>query len=188
MEKNKLALFDLDGTLFNTNKVNYLSYKQALNEEGYDLEYEYFAKECNGKLYKEFLPKIIETDDEELLQKLHKRKKELYSTNLGQALANLHLFNIAKSLKEDYYLAVVTTASKKNTFDILDFYNKTELFDLVLTHDDVINVKPDPEGYIKAMKSFNIDPKDTIIFEDSPSGIEAAVKSGANVFVVNNFI
>ncbi len=188
MQKSKLALFDLDGTLFNTNKVNYLSYKQALNEIEYDVEYEYFAKECNGKLYKEFLPRITGNNNEELLKQLHKRKKELYSNNLKHAIINEHLFNIAKALKKEYILVVVTTASKKNTFDILDYYKKTKLFDLILTHEDVTNVKPDPEGFLKAMEYFNIMPKDTIIFEDSVSGIEAAIKSGANVFVVNKFI
>lgn len=42
--KNKLAIFDLDGTLFNTEEVNYLSYKGALEQKGYSLEYDFILR------------------------------------------------------------------------------------------------------------------------------------------------
>ena len=61
------------------------------------------------------------------------------------------------------------------------------MFDLIISHEDIINVKPNPEGFIKAMEYFDIEPKETIIFEDSDVGIEAARNSQANVFVVNKF-
>ena len=184
--KNKLAIFDLDGTLFNTEDVNFAAYSSALNYYGYELEYEHFCRECNGLSYKKFLPPII-NNDENLLEEIHKLKEDLYSKNLGKAKVNEHLFNIIELIKNDYYLAVVTTASKKNCLDILEYFNKRELFDLIISHEDIKNVKPDPEGFIKAMKYFNISPKETIIFEDSYVGIEAARNSKANVFVVNKF-
>ena len=184
--KNKLALFDLDGTLFDTKNVNYYSYKEALEELGYKLEYDYFCNYCNGRLYKEFLPQVTD-GKEETLEKIHIRKKELYPTYLSKAIVNTHLFEIAKLISDKYYLGVVTTASKKNTYEILSYFESLELFDLILTHEDITNVKPDPEGYIKAMKYFNISPEDTIIFEDSNVGIEAARRSGAKVFVINTF-
>ena len=49
MKKNKLILCDLDGTLFDTIKVNYCSYKKALKEINYDIESDFFIKECYGK-------------------------------------------------------------------------------------------------------------------------------------------
>ena len=69
----------------------------------------------------------------------------------------------------------------------MEYFKKKELFDLILTGDDIKKSKPDPEGFLTAMKYFEIEPKDTLIFEDSPVGIEAANKSGATVFVVNKF-
>lgn len=184
--KKKLAIFDLDGTLFDTKDVNYLSYKLALKEFGYELDYDYFCNECNGMSYKKFLPRMI-GNNLSLLDDIHKLKKELYSTNLGQAKMNTHLFNIIELIKNDYHLAVVTTASKKNCGEILKYFNKFEMFDLILTHEDVEKVKPNPEGFIKAMNFFDIEPKATLIFEDSLVGIEAARKTEANVFVVNKF-
>ena len=135
--------------------------------------------------YKRFLPPII--DNDELLEPIHKLKKELYSKNLERAKINEHLFNIIELIKETYHIAIVTTASKKNCLEILEYFNKKQLFDLIISHEDIINVKPNPEGFIKAMEYFDIEPKETIIFEDSDVGIEAARNSQANVFVVNKF-
>lgn len=183
--KNKLAIFDLDGTLFNTEDVNFAAYKSALNHYGYNLDYEHFCRECNGLSYKKFLPPII--DNDELLEPIHKLKKELYSKNLERAKVNEHLFNIIELIKDKYYIAIVTTASKRNCLEILEYFKKTDLFDLIISYEDIKNVKPNPEGFIKAMEHFDIEPKETIIFEDSDVGIEAARNSKANVFVVNKF-
>jgi HAD superfamily hydrolase (TIGR01509 family) len=61
-----------------------------------------------------------------------------------------------------------------------------EHLDLLVTNQDVSSPKPNPEGYIKALKHFNCSPKDAIIVEDSPKGLEAAEKSGANILKVEN--
>lgn len=184
--KRKLALFDLDGTLFNTDDVNYLSYKQALEEQGYRLDYEYYCKECNGKHYKTFLPRIAD-GGEAVVEKIHERKKALYSSFLDSAKVNVRLFDIIEALKSTYYLAVVTTASRKNCEEILDYFEKRRLFDLVLTHEDVKVFKPDPEGFLTAMKKFHVPAADTIIFEDSALGMEAARRAGATVFKAEFF-
>lgn len=182
----KLALFDLDGTLFNTNEVNYHAYSEALKEKGFDIDYTYYSNYCNGRHYKIFIPEIV-NNDEEIVEYVHQRKKALYSSYLDKAKVNTHLFNIIESLKETYHIGLVTTASKKNTYDILGYYNKLELFDLILTSDDIKNPKPNPEGYLKAIKYFNVKPDDTIIFEDSDVGIQAAKSTGSTVLIINNF-
>ena len=182
----KLALFDLDGTLFNTNEVNYYAYSEALKEKGYCIDHEYYTNYCNGRHYKIFLPEIV-NNNEEIIEYVHKRKKELYSSYLNKAKINTHLFNIIESLKEKYNIGIVTTASKKNTYDILKHFNKLEIFDLILTSDDIKNPKPDPEGYLKAIEYFNSKKEDTIIFEDSNVGIEAAKKTGSTVIIIDQF-
>ena len=90
-------------------------------------------------------------------------------------------------IKSEYKICLVTTASKKNTMEILEYTNKKELFDLIITADDINKPKPDPEGFNKAINYYKADAKDVIIFEDSNVGVEAATKTGASVFVVNKF-
>lgn len=185
-KKKKLALFDLDGTLFDTREVNYSSYKDALQEYGYVLDKEFFVNDCNGRHYTEFLPIIM--GGNENIEEVHIRKKSLYIENLDKAVVNNHLFNIAEGLRDSYYLAIVTTASKKNTMDILSYFGYQDFFDFMVTQEDISRTKPDPQGFELAMSHFNIEAKDTIIFEDSDVGVEAAEAAGASVFIVKNFI
>jgi len=182
----KLAIFDMDGTLFNTNEINYNAYKKALEPFGVSLDYEFFCSNCNGRHYKVFLPVLLD-DDLEKVEKVHNLKKQYYSKFLNKVKINSHLFEIINRIKENYKIALVTTASKKNTMDILEFTNKKDVFDLILTSEDIKNAKPDPEGFLLAMKNFNANPSETIIFEDSNVGLDAAFKTNATVFKVEKF-
>ncbi|WP_195340176.1 HAD family phosphatase [Fusobacterium sp. 1001295B_180824_G3] len=185
MKKNKLILCDLDGTLFDTLKVNYYSYKEALSVFNYDIKYNFFLEKCYGKYYKDFLSKLNLNNED--IENIHKIKRNIYNKYLKYAKVNEHLFNMLEAMKKFYYIALVTTASKKNSEDILKFFDKRDLFELIISAEDVKNKKPNPEGFIKAMNYFGINPENTIIFEDSNVGIEAAIKSGANVLKIEKF-
>ena len=185
IKKDKLILCDLDGTLFDTLEVNYRSYKEALKMLHCNIEYDFFLEKCYGKYYKDLLSKLNFSIEE--IEKIHRIKKELYSKYLKYAKINENLFDMLEIMKNFYHIALVTTASEKNSKEILNFFNKKELFELIISAEDVKNKKPDPEGFIKAMDYFNVIPENTIIFEDSNIGIEAAIKSGANVLKVEKF-
>ena len=186
MAKKKLATFDMDGTLVDTKDVNYFAYREALQEQGFDLEREYYCQYCNGRHYTTFLPPII-GDDRERLLLIHDRKKLLYHQYLEKAKVNQHLISKMKAMKPEYYCAVVTTASKKNCRELLDAFQLTEFFDLILTQEDIPKKKPDPEGFFMAMRHFAIPAENTIIFEDSETGVQAAEKTGADYYVVHGY-
>ena len=182
----KLIIVDMDGTLFDTKDVNYLAYRQALAEYGYDLDYDYYCSYCNGRHYTQFLPQLTTTDSD-ILSAVHKRKKELYKGFLDRAKPNEHLINILKSLRPKYRTALVTTASKANCHDILQCFHLTDLFDLILTHDDITEGKPSPEGFLTAMAHFRVTAEETVIFEDSDVGLEAAKQTGASYYQTFGF-
>ena len=185
MNKNYLALFDLDGTLFDTGNVNYYAYKEALGKYGIELDREYFLKECNGRHYTEFLPFLMNTPD--YLEDVHRIKKFTYAANLDKARKNRHLFEIINSLRDTYHTAIVTTASRQNTLDILSFFGYENFFEFLVTQEDITKVKPNPQGFLIAMEHFGILPENTIIFEDSNVGIQAAKATKATVMIVNQF-
>lgn len=183
--KNKLAIFDLDGTLFDTRRVNYLAYNKALEVFGVSIDYSYFSTECNGKHYKEFLPKIMSGCAD--IEEVHRLKKEYYGDFLCETVVNVKLFDIIEALRHTYYIALVTTASRRNCEEILEYHRKTTEFDIIISGEDVQKKKPDPEGFFSAMQFYGISGENTIIFEDSMVGIAAAEKCGATVFVARGF-
>ena len=174
----KLLIVDLDGTLFDTKDVNFCAYQEAVGQYGYTMDYDYYCKFCNGRHYQQFLPQIT-TEDPEILSAMHKLKKAAYKKYISHAKINTHLVNILRLMKAEYKIALVTTASKQNCDDLLEQFDLRGLFDLVLTQDDITCPKPDPEGFLKAMAFFSATPEETVIFEDSDVGLEAAERSGA---------
>lgn len=180
--KSKLAMFDMDGTLYDTRAVNFYSYKKALEIMGISIEFEWFLSNCYGRYYKDFLKPV--TDE---IEKVHELKKSFYGEFLNTAVENTHLFNIINSIRDDYYTALVTTASRKNTMELLRCFDREDCFDIIITQEDVKKNKPDPEAYIYTMEHFNIAPQDSIIFEDSKTGVAAAKASGANLYIVKGY-
>lgn len=182
----KLIIVDLDGTLFDTKDVNYHAYKDALAPYGYDIDYNYYCKFCNGRHYLDFLPQIT-TIDKDILTAIHKMKKVAYRQHIDKAILNRGLVDIIRLMKVEYKTAVVTTASRENCEDILRHFKLEKLFDLVLTHGDISKSKPDPEGFLKAMQYFDAAPEETIIFEDSEVGLSAAESSAAYYYKTYRF-
>ena len=203
--KEKLVMFDMDGTLYDTVGSNYYAYKEALEQCGYTLDREFFANVCFGHNYKTFVPLIIKDNlkgeyigqeldtqvkecvTEELLEKVHEVKKEVYQKYFDEIRVNEGLINLIKRIKYNTNVALVTTASKKNVYDILEHFHHVDLFDYIFTQEDVKEQKPDPTCYIVAMEHFGVKPEESYIYEDSDVGLKAAYKSGANVIKVGKF-
>ena len=188
-KKEKLAIFDMDGTLFDTKNVNYTAYSRALEECGYKLEmdYKFYCDFCNGNHYKTFLPQIVSGITEEEIKRVHDIKQDIYSEYIELAVKNEHLFSMIDLIRKEYLIALVTTASRQNVDDILKAFDVVDVFDLILTQEDVNKAKPDPEGFLLAMEKSGVSKEDTLIFEDSATGIEAAERSGAKYVKVYGY-
>ena len=176
-------MVDLDDTLIFTTKANHMAYKAALNEQGFDLSIEDYAQKCNGRKYKDFLPEIMGLDHP-AIETVHKRKIELYAECLKFAEPNHALIDILQAIKPVYYIALVTTATKANVERILAHFGLTELFDTVITQEDVSRTKPDPTCYNMVIEKYGIARGNCIIFEDSTTGIAAALASGCQTMCI----
>jgi beta-phosphoglucomutase len=77
--------------------------------------------------------------------------------------------------------AVATSAPVENLDFVMDALNIRHYFDALLNESMVKHPKPDPEIYQKAMAMLGVEPADSVIFEDSMTGIQAAKASGASV-------
>lgn len=184
-----LICVDLDGTLLDTVPANAASYRAALEEMGFTVTDEYYAESCNGGHYTRFLRPLMGGDPTDAdVERVHDRKKELYGKFLPIVRPNTGLLETLKVMHAaGHDMACVTTGSKKNATEVLDHFGLTELFGLIITGEDVEKQKPDPEGYRKAMEYFHVTPAETMIFEDSKTGLAAAMASGAAVFKVEKF-
>lgn len=95
-----LICVDLDGTLLDTVPANAASYRAALEELGFTVTDEYYAERCNGGHYTRFLPPLMggapSTAD---VERVHDRKKALYSDFLDAVRPNTALMEILKTMR-----------------------------------------------------------------------------------------
>lgn len=184
--KEKLAIFDLDGTLFDTCYANYYSYNEAIKYFGYEeISFERFQTEAFGKSYKTFLPQFIQGITKEDMRKIHDLKTKIYIDKaIDKCIKNEVLFDVMEGLAETYYVALVTTASKENVSALLACNNVADKFDIIITGDDVEKQKPNVEGYVKVINQYKIRKENVIIFEDDPQCVEAIKNENIRVLQI----
>jgi len=191
METMKLIIFDLDGVLVEAKQIHYDALNQALEEidakfiitESEHLSI-YDGLKTNQKL--EMLTEYKKLPIE-FYDKIWNRKQQITLEKLGDIQKNEQLIMLFKKLKSLGYMLACCSNSIQNTVLLtLSKLGIHEFIDLVLSNEDVKSSKPYPEIYWKAMIEFNALPEETLIVEDSPPGLLAATRSGANILRVNN--
>lgn len=170
-------------------------HKEALNQSllqicGFTISDEEHYTKYNGLPTKIKLKKLCELGflSEADIQKVEDLKQLKTIDIINQrAFKRQEKIELFKYLKINNCLIACYTNSIRATAELmLEKTGILNLFDLLITNQDVTKCKPDPEGYNKIINFFNLTSTDTIIVEDSPKGIEAAINSGANVCIVKN--
>ncbi|MFI3319696.1 MAG: HAD family phosphatase [Rikenellaceae bacterium] len=177
--QTRLLLIDFDGTLVDTRQANYRAYRDALNEVKIHLDEEVYLREFFGLRCGDFLRKMGLTDSYEI-DRLRRRKIEIYPEHFNTVKVNEWLWGFIQDFRKNGGKAwIVSTGQTVNINNVMKHFNLEDAFDGVITGADVIDSKPSPECFLKAMAAEGVTPQETLIFEDSVFGLEAAHKSGA---------
>src|SRR5215471_2947387 len=114
----------------------------------------------------------------------HGRAKEaLYRSLMGDRLASSIVPGIEMFLARHSHLkrALVTNAEPANVSFVLEGSGLRQYFDAVVTGDDVQLPKPHPDIYLRAAEMLRVEPGKCVVFEDSPTGVAAALAAGMRV-------
>ena len=180
----RLLLLDFDGTLADTRRANTLAYVAALGEAGYDLTEEEYAAEYFGMRCNEFLTRFGIADPAER-ERIRLRKIALYPAFFDTVRLNEPLWEFCRQFRtQGGRVWVVSTGSRDNIDNVMNYLGIADGVDGILSGADVKHSKPAPDCFLEAMRREGCTPRETLIFEDSPIGIEAARRSGASYFVV----
>ena len=184
-----LAIFDLDGVLVKTDHIHTQALRNSVSV--------FVSAEASK------LPYLDARDGVRTIQKLHRLRDE-YSLSDSQcqsieqmksALTKLGLRFIERNeevirsisyLKDRGWKVAIASNSRREFVElILASLQIDSLLDLVICGDEVINPKPHPAIFLTAMDLLHHDASNTVIFEDSPSGLAAANKTNAKVVQVD---
>ena len=174
----KAIITDFDGTLVDTYKANFQAYQKAFQSVNLQLSEEEYKK-CFGLRFDGFM-NAMNVVDPQIMQEIKNRKKTYYPSFFSDLTLNKSLLELLATYKsQGCKIAIASTAQKENLLKILHHFNLQDFFDLVIAGNDVKYGKPNPEIYEKTISSLNVSPSETLIFEDSAVGIQAAKQSGA---------
>ena len=172
-------LFDLDGTLINTQSVDFLIHRELLGAFGYELTQSTYASvfgQTRPEMIKNLLhgagdPCNLETYMEHYVPRLEsdlRTHSTLLVTGAVELCKSFYIHGIP--------IALVTSSPRSVLAHITNLEPLLPLFSTTITADDVTNRKPHPEPFLKA--SSTLDVMHPFIFEDSLPGILAANRAG----------
>ena len=186
----KAILYDLDGVLVDATEWHYEALNDALKEvAGFIIKRNEHITTFNGIPTMKKLEILCEQGrlNKSMFEEIWEKKQEKtfgVIEKYGFTDSNkIRLHEQTKNLRK----VCVTNSIKKSALLMLEKTGQLQYMDFVISNEDVVSPKPSPEGYTVAIKKLNLKPKECMIVEDSPKGIEAAKKSNANVYEVSGF-
>ena len=175
----KAFIFDLDGVIVDTAKYHFLAWQKISDELGVEFTPEHNEQLKGVSRVKSLdiilgLGKINATQDDKNIWLKQKNEDYLsYIENMQEDEILSGVVNVLEFLKEKNQWIALGSASK-NARPILEKVKIINYFDAIVDGNDVTNAKPDPEVFLQAAKLLNASPENSIVFEDSVAGIQAA--------------
>ncbi|MFP4408093.1 MAG: HAD family hydrolase [Spirochaetaceae bacterium] len=183
MKEIRAVLFDMDGTLIDSEPNYRIADERFFNRFGIELPeevWEEFVGLGSAKVI-EYVSEHygLQGDPEELLAMKERCFHEIAEEGIEVFPATVRLLN---SLTERGIPCGIATGSSKRTLDFsLKATGLEELFDATVSTDEVAEAKPAPDVFLEAARRLGVEPEHCLVLEDSRSGIMAAVAAGMSV-------
>src|SRR3989304_2935497 len=205
MVRLKAIIFDVDGTLANTEEIHRRSFNEAFMEFGIDhvwsaAEYTKLLSVSGGKerIIAWFKSRDLgsggDIDMRNLALRIHQRKSEIYRDHLhhGRISPRPGVVRLIKEAREcGIRLGIATSTSLANVETLLGCIldqDARSWFDTIVTSDIVIDKKPSPSVYQFALARLGLAPRNCIAIEDTTNGNRAAIACGiSTVITIHEF-
>jgi HAD superfamily hydrolase (TIGR01509 family) len=172
-------LFDLDGTLAETDSLHLPTWVDVLSPYGVEVDEEFYRESISGRSTSKIVEDLLPDLPAEEGRKLADAKEASFRERARELEPLPGLLDFMEEAKNrGLSLALVTNAPEENVEAILLALELGEFFDEVVLSDEVGPVKPDPAPYRAALDKLGVAPVEALAFEDSPSGIASAVGAG----------
>lgn len=191
MNKYKAIIFDMDGTLFDTEQISRLAWLDYKELTGLPITEEFIidligrSAQSAQVIFKKYMPATFNQEHSRAHHKdfMNKYKQEhgpLPKTDLNQLFTNL---------KEKGYRLALCSSSAQHAIDLnLSFDHLHHYFDVIVNGSMVTKGKPEPDIYLLTANLLNLDPKECLVVEDSKNGILSGNAAGMDVVMVIDMV
>jgi len=175
----RALLFDLDGTISETDSLHLPTWVDALQPFGVEVDEEFYRHRISGRNTAEIVRELLPDLTDEQGRSIGDAKEASFRERASELepLPGLVDF-VERGRERGMWIALVTNAPEENVETILPALKLRDFFDIVVLADDVGAVKPDPAPYSAALKKTGVPAERALAFEDSVSGIASSVAAG----------
>ncbi len=191
MMKIKGVIFDMDGTLTDSERFARSLTLKLFAEKGYPIDEQFYNRLIGVNRVSGIEILSEKTKDDKISDALF----NFYSVKMAEAFANgeIDLKDGAVEIIDFLHchkipIALATSANMEKVKASFNSNNMEVPFDYIVTGDMVTNGKPDPEIFFKAADFMGVDIKSCLIIEDSIHGVDAALASGATAIMVPDLL
>ena len=175
----RALLFDLDGTLAETDSLHLPTWVDTLEPYGVEVDEQFYRDSISGRSTGEVVRALLPDLTDEEGKSIGEAKEASFRERASglEPLPGLVEF-VERGRERGMQIALVTNAPKENVEAILLALKLRDFFDTVVLADEVEAVKPDPAPYTAALKKTGVPAEKALAFEDSVSGISSSVAAG----------
>jgi beta-phosphoglucomutase len=180
-------LFDLDGTLANSDPLHYQAFARLLEENGKTLTPELYQRHIVGGSNASIMRALFPERDEDAHRAMADHKEALFRSSVTRMQATpgvTQLFDWAAA--RGFPIAVVTNAPRANAELMLEKLGLAARVHALVIGEELPAAKPDPLPYLTGLARIGGVAERACAFEDSPSGIRAARAAGLHTFAIGD--
>lgn len=183
-------LFDMDGVLIEAKEWHYEALNRALRLFGMSISRFDHLTTFDGLPTRKKLEML--SLDQGLPTQLHEfvnEMKQSYTMELVHTQCKprfIHEYTLSQLKVLGYRIGVCSNSVRHTVETMMGKAGLDKYLDFMVSNEDVQQVKPDPEMYLKAMTYFGLAPQQCLIVEDNDNGIRAAKASGGHLLVVQD--
>ncbi|MGN1296054.1 MAG: HAD family hydrolase [Bacilli bacterium] len=187
----KCVLFDLDGTIIDTEEFTISSKQIEGKKYGYDIKREDVIASLGMSSSASYHHFTSLYGDDFPFEKLRKARKEYIVSDMKKNGIKLKYFAKEIALfcrKNNIKTAICTSTYEENILEYKKYGDIFSYFDYIITGDMVKKGKPDPDIFLLGASKCGAIPSETLVVEDSNTGVEAALKGGFDVIMVLDLV
>jgi len=184
----KGVIFDLDGVIAHSVPLHFKAWKKMFSEYGKDFDFDVYKQKVDGIPRIDGAKAILGELSEQELDEASSRKQEYFLQLLEEEGVEVYqsTIDLIKTLKSQG-IRPAAISSSKNCLYILKSAKVDDLFEVIITGNDISKGKPEPDVFLLAAERLNLPVSECLVVEDAVLGVEAAKRANMKCIGIDRY-